>query len=464
MTAPRGKSNLHTPQLLCCLLILFAAGMEALAGAASYPLKVSANGRYLVDQNNLPYLIIGDSPQSLIVNLTDADAEFFIANRMSYGFNTLWINLLCTTYTGGRPDGSTIDGILPFTAHIGSTSSYDLTTPNEAYFEHVDEILNLAAQYGMAVLLDPIETGGFLTTMRDNGTAKCRIYGRYLGDRYKNFPNIVWMSGNDFQDWGDPNNNSVVKEVASGIQDKDRNHLHTIELGFPVSSSLDNASWRSIVKLNATYTYYPTYAELLKDYNRSSFLPNFMVEANYEFEDNFGNLGELTPQIMRRQEYWTMLCGATGQMYGNHYTWSFISGWQSNLDTPGSIQITYLRNLFNERRWYDLIPDQAHTLVTAGYGTFSTKGAVTRDDYATAAQTADGTFGIVYMPTIRPITVDMTKSSGPTSVRWFDPSRGSYTTVPGSPFPNTGSRTFRPPGRNGDFQGDWVLVLETKPH
>jgi hypothetical protein len=35
--------------------------------------------------------------------------------------------------------------------------------------------------------------------------------------------------------------------------------------------------------------------------------------------------------------------------------------------------------------------------------------------------------------------------------------------VEGSPLANPGERKFRPPGKNGDGDGDWVLVLETKP-
>ena len=27
---------------------------------------------------------------------------------------------------------------------------------------------------------------------------------------------------------------------------------------------------------------------------------------------------------------------------------------------------------------------------------------------------------------------------------------------------NTGKRKFTPPGKNGDSDGDWVLILETK--
>ena len=67
--------------------------------------------------------MVGDSPQALIVNVSEAEAEMFFANRSAHGFNTLWVNLLCTTYTGGRPDGSTLDGILPFTGTLPSTGS-----------------------------------------------------------------------------------------------------------------------------------------------------------------------------------------------------------------------------------------------------------------------------------------------------------------------------------------------------
>ena len=100
----------------------------------NYPLKVSANGRYLVDQNNAPFLLTGDSPQALIVNLSEAEAESFFADRQAGGFNLVWINLLCATYTGGRADASTSDGIIPF------TTAGDLSTPNENYFARVDHI------------------------------------------------------------------------------------------------------------------------------------------------------------------------------------------------------------------------------------------------------------------------------------------------------------------------------------
>ena len=247
--------------------------------------------------------------------------------------------------------------------------------------------------------------------------------------------------------------------VADGIKAADPNHIQTVELNYNVSSSLDDPNWAPIVQLNAAYTYYPTYAEVLHAYNQSASVPVFMAEANYEFEDNTG-MDYGSPATLRLQEYWTMLSGATGQIYGNHYTWTFTSGWQSNLDTPGVAQLQCMTALFAPRPWYNLVPDQSHTVVTAGYGTFSSSGSLGSNDYLTAARTPDGSLVMAYMPTIRTITVDMSKLSGAATAQWYDPTNGTYTAIAGSPFANTGAKQFTPPGSNNAGVGDWVLVLE----
>jgi len=420
---------------------------------AVYPLKVSANGRYLVDQNNAPFMMIGDSPQATIGKLSPIEADWYFTNRQARGFNAVWINLLCNKSTGCNADGTTFDGIAPFTK-IG-----DIATPNEAYFARADEIIRLAANHGLLVILDPIETAGWLTTLRHNGREKAFNYGVYLGNRYQNFPNIIWMSGNDFQDWHLRKAGELTRAVARGIQSVDMNHIHTVELDYPTSSSLNDKNWASIISLNAAYTYNPTYAEVLNAYNQSTSKPVFMVEANYEFENNNGT-DTGTPNVLRRQEYWSVLSGATAQLYGNKFSWQFIAGWQSNLDTAGVEQLGYLTKLLAGYRWYDLVPDQDHSVVTDGYGRFSSNGTVGGSDYVTAARTPDGKLVMAYLPTVRRITVDMTKLAEPTTAHWFDPTNGTFTSIPGSPFANSEKREFTPPGKNHDGDDDWVLVLE----
>jgi hypothetical protein len=73
----------------------------------------------------------------------------------------------------------------------------------------------------------------------------------------------------------------------------------------------------------------------------------------------------------------------------------------------------------------------------------------------------DGSLVIAYLPVNQTLTIDMTKLSGSTTARWYDPTKGSYTAISGSPFPNTGTRKFTPPSNNGSGDGDWVLVLTT---
>ena len=218
-----------------------------------YPLKLSSSRRYVVDQRNVPFMIVGDSPQALIGNLSVKDAAYYIANRKAAGFNTIWVNLLCAKYTGCRDDGTTLDGIKPF------RTPGDLSTPNPAYFARADAIIRLAAKAGIVVLLDPIETGGWLNVLRKNGLAKDRAYGRFLGRRYKSFGNIVWMSGNDFQTWSKAEDDAVVLAVATG---------HSVRRSRPPpdgrarlldSGSRDDPRWGSLIKLSAAYTYYPTY-------------------------------------------------------------------------------------------------------------------------------------------------------------------------------------------------------------
>jgi Protein of unknown function (DUF4038)/Putative collagen-binding domain of a collagenase len=436
--------------------------VEALRLAASaqagyvYPLKLSSNRRYLVDQRGRPFMIVGDSPQAMIGNLTLQDAATFIADRKAAGFNSLLVDLLCAKYTGCRDDGSTIDGVKPF------TTPGDLSTPNPAYFARAETFIRLAAGAGMVVFLDPIETGGWLGTLKSNGPAKDYAYGQFLSRRFKALSNIVWMNGNDFQSWSDPADDAVVLAVARGIRSVVKSQLQTIELNYLVSASLDDPRWQPVVGLDAAYTYSPTYAEVLKEYNRKPFVPVFMVEAGYEFEQNISAVSYGNPATLRRQEYWSMLSGATGQFYGNHYTWQFADGWKENLDTPGSTQIGYLVKLFSGRPWYKLVPDQAHKLVSAGYGTPSSTGDVDSSDYVTTAATRDGTLAISYLPAGGTISVELARLAGPVKAQWYDPSNGTYKPVAGSPFPSSGRVDFTSPGKNAGGDTDWVLVLTAR--
>jgi hypothetical protein len=444
----------------------FSLTVTQAAAAVALPLKASANGRYLVDQNNNPFLLLGDSPQSLLVNVDTSDMNSYMSDRQLHGFNAILVMVLCDSYTAGSASGDTFDGIAPFTTG-SSPADYDLSTPNDAYFSRLDSLISTAAADDLVVMLDPIETGGWLATLENNGPTKAFNYGAFLGNRYKNSPNIIWHSGNDFQDWAsDPTDNNLVFEVMSGIASTDSNHLQSIELNYLSSFSNQDTSLSPVLTFDAAYTYFETYDEVLQAYSSSPTLPAFLTEANYEFENTSGGLPSATGVfVLREQEYWTLTSGATGQLYGNHYTWTFASGWQNSLDSPGALELPYVTKLFTSIDWWKLVPDQTHEVVTAGFGTYDASNLnLTTADYATTAWITDGSVSITYDPAGSPLTANMSKFSAAVSAAWYDPSDGTFQTVSGSPFANSGSKTFTPPSAsNHDGNSDWVLALEVNP-
>jgi hypothetical protein len=476
-------------RLQAILSLLISLEFVATAAATpAYPLKRSANGRYLVDSDNVPFLIIGDAPHSILANLNNADATSYLANRGSNGFNALWIELLCDSYTGGAGTegsanyGHDVNGNNPFTSTL-TGDYYDLTMPNSAYWSHVDYIVQTADTNGLQCVFTPLDQGGWTQTSLRNGTKRCYEYGQFLGNRYKDSPNIIWNLGNDFQNWATQQNDAVILAIADGIKSADTNHLMTIQLNGDLSESQDDPNWIPRITANGVYTYHPTYDETLVAYNKPNLMPVLFLEGHYEYENVGGEFG--TPNVLRRQEYWSLTSGAlAGHMYGNHYTWTFasgwqsylktagvkhilysflrygISGWQSHLETAGMKQLIYFKNLLSSRRWYDLVPDRSHTLLTAGYGTYTPRGNVSDSDYATAANTPDGTLAMVYTPVRHTLTIALTNFSSSVTARWYDPTANRFAAIPGSPFPNIETHNFTTPGKNSAGDGDWMLVLE----
>jgi hypothetical protein len=116
----------------------------------------------------------------------------------------------------------------------------------------------------------------------------------------------------------------------------------------------------------------------------------------------------------------------------------------------------HVADVFTTRAWWKLVPDTDNAMLTAGAGS----GA----DRAVAARSGDGEFAVIYMPSIRSVSVDLSKLKGPTvRAQWIDPAIGSTSPVSGSPLPASGTHSLRPAGSNSSGHGDWVLVLESTP-
>src|SRR5215510_7048783 len=448
--------------LLISLALVATATSTPLSSA--YPLRPSVNGRYMLDANNAPFLIIGDSPHSILANLSNSDAVTYLTDRGQRGFNALWIELLCDDPFGygneGDPNyGRDFNGNNPFLSTLPG-GYYNLTTPNEAYWSHVDFIVQTAAANGLQCLFTPLDQGGWTQTSLVNGTTRCRQYGQFLGNRYKNYPNIIWNFGNDFQTWRTAQNDAVILAIADGVRSTDPNHLITIQLDFPVSESQDDTNWISRINTNGVYTYFPTYAECYVAYNKPTIMPVLFLEENYENENNQGELG--TPFVLRHQEYWSLTAGAlAGHMYGSYWIDRFDPAWQQHLSSQSVTELGYFKNFFTGIAFHTLVPDQNHTLLTGGYGTYNDNNVhLSQINYATAAKSSDGSLAVIYTPTAHTLTIAMGNFGGPVTARWFDPTNATFQTVAGSPFPNVGTHNFTTPGNNSVGDPDWVLLLE----
>jgi hypothetical protein len=404
----------------------------------SFPLSISANRRYLVDCDGKPFLVHGDTAWSIITALTRDEAEQYLTNRAEKGVNAIIVNLIEHKFNGPL----TRTGEHPF------TDSEDLSKPNDRYFDYADWVLRRAGELGMVVLLAPMYLGyrhpadddGWYREAHLGGMNKCWKYGRYIGKRYAGYNNIIWMMG------GDRNPDGVVDEVNSvvaGIKEFDKHALFAGH-AHPEEPTWEKYGWGGWLDLNSTYTYMIVHKKLLMDYNHKPVMPFVLMESSYEGEHN------ASPVQIRRQAYWAVLSGACGQFLGNNPMWLFNPGWQAALESIGSKDMVHLKEFFSAHPWYNLVPDQRHSVVTAGLGEFNGM------DYLTAALTADGKTLMAYMPTARTVSIDLSKMSA-ANVRawWFNPRTGKM--MAGEVFPSTGELHLTPPE-----DGDWGLVVEDK--
>jgi Protein of unknown function (DUF4038)/Putative collagen-binding domain of a collagenase len=496
----------------------------AQVGTGTFPLSVSSNGRYLKGAGGQPFMIVGDGPQGMIPNLGNTnpsnmpaqattDANTYFNARKAQGFNTTLIDAVSDSYTGGpftegtANYGHTVDNINPFTSTLGG-GYYNLTAPTAAYWARVAQVVSIAKADGFEVFLDPMDTGGWQATINANcsgctgtsyNTSNAYKYGQFLGctsttysptcSTLGSYGNIIWANGNDF---GSPlptgNNDVTVQAIAEGIKNAAQaggvTELQTVEfneLSAPVTSLSDPCtgpsssppciqSWQSLIGIDGTYVYPGSrvYASSLTDYAKTGTnlpMPIFLIEGFYEGRSDGGG----TQLLLRQQAYQTLLAGGNaGQFYGEEHVTFFcastasscgntsVQPWQNHLNDPGAADEINLVNLFSPQQWQSLVPDTntSHTLVTSGYGTY---GAA---DYTTSARTPDGTLGFVYESSGAAPTVSLAGFVGPVTARWYDPTNGTFRAITGSPFANSGTRSFSTPGNNSTGDPDWILLLE----
>ena len=128
--------------------------------------------------------------------------------------------------------------------------------------------------------------------------------------------------------------------------------------------------------------------------------------------------------------------------------------------SPGAREIKYINGLFATLPWQNLVPDTAHQVVTAGYGTYDGSNAESDHSHLLHDGVGPGSYALTYCPQATTLTVNLTEFRGLTRARWYDPSSGIFLRISGSPFHNSGNHNFTTPGNNHDGNPDWVLDLD----
>ncbi|HTL17255.1 MAG TPA: DUF4038 domain-containing protein [Patescibacteria group bacterium] len=436
-------------KLFIRIVALSFLALGSLAGPM-YPLKVLPGHHYLVDQNNTPVFIHGDSAWSMIAQLNIADAETYMSNRASLQVNALIVNLIEHKFCANPP--LNVYGVGPFTNKINGTY-WDFGSVNPDYFTNVDNQIRIAAKYGITVFLDPDFLGvfggnaGWYADLNNNSSNTLFSFGQYIGNRYSSFANIAWLQGGDYTA---ANANNLVNAVAQGIATTDTNHIQLAQ-GFQNPGFTFTGPWNVV---NTVYEYhiYNIPSDSGFEFRASPVSPMLLSESNYEGEDNSG-MGHLaTAHDCRNEAYYSAFSGSSGEFFGNHWIWQFISSWPSQQFTSMSTTLTNLPRLLASRPWYACLPDTSHTAIIAGFGTAG------QNTYCPALRHSGGATVMAYIPgnsgSVVTLITDLTKMSGTTAnAWWYNPADGSVISI-GS-YPTTGTQSFTSPD-----SGEWVLVLD----
>ena len=442
---------------LLVLLLLLAQSLYS--QTVRFPLKASSNKKYLAGIDNTPVYLNGCASWRLLFALRYDEAEGFLKDRKSAGFNAFMVQILPDPQLFDKGN-SELKLFLPF-----PFTGNDISKPNESYFRHADSILELCNKMNVAVLAAPLYLGccqdGWLEIIQadPDGVNKCRNYGTWIANRYKHLPNIIWVSGGDH----DPVPEAIA--FAEGIAAADTIHLHSFH-AHPGKSSGEKFKGTSWHTLSFAYTYFPAlemnkdwqykqvyamfYEENLNNYG----MPVILAESAYEDERN------ATTQIIRRQAYWSLLSGASGNIYGQNNIWRMDEKWKSALKKPGAESMGIFYRFVQSIPWYNMKADWAHTLVTGGRGNFNSTIYPGGEDYATAALSNDSAVAAIYMPSYRKVCVNMKRfKNRMVNAKWYDPSSGKYK-LSAVTYRNEGVEYFTPPAfKNEKGFDDWVLVL-----
>lgn len=427
--------------------------------ATGQPVKVSENQRFLLKADGKPFFWLGDTAWELFHRLNREEATLYLNDRVAKGFNVVQAVVLAE-----------LDGIrVPNAYGDLPLKDQNPTKPNEAYFTHVDFIVEKANSLGITVALLP--TWGDKVHRLGKGPQvftkeNAQAFGEFLGKRYRS-RQIVWVLGGD-RPPEDEQQEAIWHSMAAGLEKGHGNsQLMTYHIwgGHSSSEFFHDAEWLdfNMIQSGHGHGFEGRNFELVeRDYRLTPAKPTLEGEARYEdipINFNIKN-SRFTAFDVRQASYWAVLSGSLGITYGNNNIWQMYdkgregivwarTPWHIALHHPGAQQMGYLRWLFESRAFLLLTPDQSCVK--------DHKGAPT--DLIRAARASDGSYLIAYTPFGEPLRANLEKLSGTRfTAWWFDPREGTAEKIEAFERGDLKEKLFFPP--SSGRENDWVLVVD----
>ena len=440
-------------------LITFLSVLFFLSGTDAQ-IKVSDNKRYLVKADGTPFFWLGDTAWELFHRLNREQAAYYLKRRADQGYTVVQAVALAEF------DGLHVPnpyGDLPLLFD-------DPNQPNEAYFKHVDYIIDKAAEHNITIAFLPTWGDKVMKASWGKGPEiftpeNARSYGQWLGNRYKDKKNIIWIIGGD----RNPQNEThlaiwraMAEGVIAGVGGKDKAllsfHPQPNDLG--AGEYFYNDNWLDFNMFqNGHCRDTRVFDKIQASYNRTPVKPVLDGEPIYEDHPvcfNANDLGISNAYDVRKFAYLDLFAGAFGHTYGCHDIWQFYSPyreavnnpkiyWQEAMELPGANQMKYVRRLMESRPMLERVPDQSliveHDL-PAAERIQATRG----NDYA-----------FIYTAAGKSFTVNLGKISGTKlNATWFNPRNGEM--QKSEQINNKGQKKFTPP--SAGYGHDWVLILD----
>jgi len=442
-------------------------------------LQVDDSGHYLVTTDSQPFFWLGDTGWNLFVNLNIDEVETYFEDRKEKGFNVIQAMAF-----GWDLDEPNANGDLPF-------HERDTYQPVEEYWRFEDDVIDLAAKKGLYIALVPVWARSYIETSFGDEEDKIFTYdpqraydyGYFIGNRYRDKKNIIWIVGGDTWAYRDNIYEKLVEGITNGVSGGDYSallmsfHPQGGTARPPATSSGEFYHTKPWLDFNMIQSGHrvgnQNYQSIQSDYERIPAKPTLDAEPCYEQHPvlhNFKN-GVFTAWNLRRRGYWSVFAGAFGFTYGGNGIWQmakpdrkgdethFNYYWYEALDFEGGNQMQYLRKLMESRPFVDplRIPDQSVLKSDAG--------AV--DDHLQCTRGSDWSYLMIYSTNGRDFDVDLSgMKTSKINAWWYNPRDGkcytsdfSETTAPFAVITPKEVVSFNPPGLSANDH-DWVLVLD----